>query len=154
MSDAPVPTASGPRTPGDAGYDFPEDDKEKFRALAASMSFVGVCLMLFGVLAAVFSLAALYAGFVSAGIGLACAAAVCILVAWWTVSAGRSLSALVATRGRDFEHLMAAVAQLRHLFAFARVAVVVCAVVISGVAGAVVWCMFVLDKGGRCLGSW
>jgi hypothetical protein len=87
-------------------------------------------------------------------LGLVAGAAVCILVAWWMMSAGRSLSALVATRGRDVEHLMGAVAQLRRLFGFARVAVIVFALLGAAFAGTIFWCTFAADKGGRCFAGW
>jgi hypothetical protein len=153
MSGAPrpsAPTVAGAR----ADYAFSDEDRDSIRALAASMSFVGVCLMLLGVLSAVFALGAVYAGFVPSGLGLLVGAAVCVLVAWWMMSAGRSLSALVATRGRDVDHLMGAVAQLRRLFGFARVAVILFALLGAAVAGVIFWCTFAADKAGRCFAGW
>ena len=135
-------------------YEFSEGDRDSIRALAASMSFVGVCLMLLGVLFGVFALGAVHAGFVPGGLALAVGAAVCVVVAWWMVSAGRSLSVLVGTRGRDVDHLMEAVAQLRRLFGFARVAVIVFALLGAAVAGAVFWCTFAADRGGKCFVGW
>jgi len=118
------------------------------------MSFVGACLMLVGVLGAVFALGAVYAGFLPGGAGLAAGALVCVAVAWWVVSAGRALSALVGTRGRDIDHLMKAVAQLRRLFGFARIAVIALALGGVAVASVVFWCTFTGDKGGRCALPW
>lgn len=142
MSDEPRPAAGA--------FDFSDAQKDRFRALAASVSFVGVCTMLFGAMSAVFALVAVYAGFAANGVGLAVAAAMLLVMAWWTVSAGRSLSALVSTRGRDVERLMEAVDQLRRLFGFARVAIIVVAIVVVVSAGAIVWCTLVVDKSGRC----
>jgi hypothetical protein len=139
----------GPRPPARA-YEFSEDQKEKFRALAASVSFVGVCTMLFGVMAVLFAFGAVYAGFATNGIGLGVGALLLLVMAWWTVSAGRSLSALVSTRGRDVERLMEAVEQLRRLFGFARVAIIAVALLVVVVAGAIVWCTLGVDKGGKC----
>lgn len=133
--------------------EFDDAQRDAFRALAASMSFVGVCALLFGVLAAFFALLAAYAGFALDGVGIAVGAAACALVAWWTMSAGRSLSALVRTRGRDVEHLMEAVRHLRLLFGFARVVIIVYALAIVGLAGLVVWCTFVRGSGGMCWGA-
>jgi hypothetical protein len=153
MSGGSRPSASS--VPGArADYEFSDGDRDSIRALAASVSFVGVCLMLLGVLSGVFALGAVYAGFVPSGLGLVAGAAVSILVAWWMMSAGRSLSALVATRGRDVEHLMGAVAQLRRLFGFARVAVIVFALLGAAFAGTIFWCTFAADKGGRCFAGW
>src|SRR2546430_10453745 len=119
MTLAPRPSAPDAPRPGtskEGAYEFTDTSKDSFRALAASMSFVGVCAMLFGALASVFALGALYAGLLALAIGTACGAAFSLVTAWWTMSAGRSLSALVATRGRDVGHLMRATAQLRRLF--------------------------------------
>ncbi|HEY4015921.1 MAG TPA: hypothetical protein VGM06_21440 [Polyangiaceae bacterium] len=136
----------------DAPYEFADARKESFRALAASMSFVGACLMLFGGLAAVFVAGELFAGFLSYAIGAAAVAALCLLGAWWTVSAGRSLSALVATRGRDVVLLMEAVAQLRRIFGLARIVIV--AIAVAAVTGGsfIVWCTLVSERGGKCFG--
>jgi hypothetical protein len=135
---------------GPLGYEFSEAQKERFRALAASVSFVGVCTMLFGAMAVLFGLGAVYAGFAANGVGLGVGAALLLVMAWWTVSAGRSLSALVSTKGRDVERLMEAVEQLRRLFGFARVAIIAASLVLVVVAGAIVWCTLAADKGGKC----
>jgi hypothetical protein len=119
------------------------------------MSFVGVCLMLFGVLLGVLALGALYIGFATSGLALAAGIAATIAAfyvpaAWWAMSAGRSLSALVRTRGRDAERLMEAVGHLRMLFGFARAVIIVQALVIAAAGGILVWCTFAMDKGGKC----
>ncbi len=85
---------------------------------------------------------------------LVAGAAVCLPLGWWATSAGRSLSALVRTRGRDVAHLMEAVAQLRRLFGFARVFIIVYALAAAAAGGAFVWCKFVVEKGGRCFAAW
>jgi hypothetical protein len=145
---------AGSGTEAEDAYEFADAHKDSFRALAASMSFVGVCTMLFGVLLGVFFAGALYEGFPALALGTAASSALCLLLAWWTVSAGRSLSALVATRGHDVEHLMQAVSQFRRLFGLARVLIVIIA--FAAVAGGtlVVWCTFVLEKGGKCFAAW
>jgi len=134
--------------------EFSEADKEGLASLAASMSFVGVCQMLLGLMAGTFGAAAGYGGFVAVGVGLAVGAAVCLPLGWWTTSAGRSLSALVRTRGRDVAHLMEAVAQLRRLFGFARVFIILYALGAAAAGAAFVWCNFVVEKGGRCFAGW
>jgi hypothetical protein len=156
MSDAPrpEPRPAPSRKEESAGgpYEFSEAHKESFRALAASISFVGVCSLLFAALSGVFALGEAYMGFIPNGIGTAAAAALNGVLAWWMLSAGRSLSALVRTRGRDVEHLMEAVTHLRKLFALARVAIIVIAMLVSALAAVVVWCTFVVDRGGKCFG--
>jgi hypothetical protein len=157
MTASARPSAADAPRPGTSRadvYEFPEPSKESFRALAASMSFVGVCAMLFGALACVFAAGALYAGFPALAIGTACGAVFSLVTAWWTMSAGRSLSALVGTRGRDVEHLMRAVAQFRRLFGLARIVIVVVAVAAVAGGGLVLWCTLIVDRGGKCFAPW
>ncbi len=149
---APAPRASAAPPPGE--YEFSEERKEDLAALAASMSFVGVCVMLLGLMSGTFALAAGYGGFAAVGVALVAGAAVCIPLGWWAMSAGRSLSALVRTRGRDVAHLMDAVVQLRRLFGFARVFIIVYALAAAVAGAAFVWCNFVVEKGGKCFAAW
>jgi len=114
------------------------------------MSFVGACLVLFGGLAALFGLVALYGGFPWAALGLVVAAAAYGPTGWWTTSAGRALSGIVRTRGGDVDHLMEAVQQMRRLFAFARAIIILQTLLMTALAGAVAWCSVMSDKGGRC----
>jgi hypothetical protein len=137
-----------------ARFEFDDDQKDAFRALAASMSFVGVCLMLFGVLLGVFAIGAVYSGFALNGGIIVAVAAAYAPAAWWTMSAGRSLSGLVRTRGGDMTFLMEAVGQMRLLFGFARAVIIVQALLISALAGIFVWCTFLADKAGRCWSGW
>jgi hypothetical protein len=116
------------------------------------MSFVGVCGMLFGALSVLFVFASIYAGAVVGAIAFAAMASVMAVTSWWTVSGGRSLSAMVRTRGRDVENLMAAVTQLRRLFGMQRVLVILVAMAMAVGFAAAVWCAFVVDRGGRCFG--
>lgn len=159
MSGAPRPSSPdasrpAPEAPTDVGYEFADAHKESFRALATSMSFVGACTMLFGGLSCVFFAGELYAGFIPSAFGTAVGAALCLVTGWWMTSAGRSLSALVGTRGRDLDLLMEVVVQLQHLFGLARVVIVVVAMIVVAGGGLVVWCMLVVDRGGKCFGLW
>ncbi|MGD0677397.1 MAG: hypothetical protein ABSC94_18410 [Polyangiaceae bacterium] len=132
-------------------YDFADAEKESFRSLAGSMSFVGVCLMLFGGLVAGFAVVALYGGFPGAALGFAAIAAAYAPAGWWTAAAGRSLSGIARTRGGDLGHLMEAVQPLRMLFAFARALIILQTLLLTALAGAFVWCTILADKGTRCL---
>jgi hypothetical protein len=156
MTAAPRPPTSDPPRGGAAprpagGYEFADAEKDSFRALAASVSFVGVCTMLFGVMAFVFGAGLLYFGFVPHALGAGAFASVCSVASFWTVSAGRSLAALVRTRGRDVEDLMEAVVQFRRLFGLARVLIVVIAMLAVAGCSLLVWCTLVPDRGGKCL---
>jgi hypothetical protein len=158
MGDVLRSSGSAP-TDGSGHVEFSESERESLRALAASMSFVGVCLILFGVLLGMLAAGALYSGFATSGLATGAVAAVVVAVAylpagWWAMSGGRSLSALVRTRGRDAQHLLATVAQLRRLFGLARAMIIVQALVIAAVAGIFVWCSFLVDKTAKCWGPW
>jgi hypothetical protein len=153
MSEASRPLSSSPAAPDASlrvGRDFSDDQKETFRSLSASMSFVGACLVLFGGLFAMFAVVALYAGFPWGALGLVVVAAAYGPAGWWTTSAGRALSGIVRTRGGDVDHLMDAVTQLRRLFAFARAMIIVQTLLMTALAGAVAWCSVASDKSGRC----
>ncbi len=149
---APAPAAAAPAHPAPLPFEFDEAQKGVFAALAASMSFVGVCGILFGALSTLFVFASLYAGVALGAVGWAAVATVVTITSWWTVSAGRSLSAMVRTRGRDVENLMAAVTQLRRLFGMQRILVIVVAMLMTAGFAAAVWCAFVAERGGRCFG--
>jgi hypothetical protein len=69
------------------------------------------------------------------------------------VSAGRSLSAMVRTRGRDVERLMEAVVQLRRLFGLARIVIILLAMLVTIGGALVVWCNLVVERGGKCFGG-
>jgi len=158
MGDEPRSAAFG-ISEGIPRGDFSDDERESFRALAASMSFVGVCLVLFGTLLGILAAGALYSGFATSGlaglaVGALLVAASYVPAGWWAMSGGRALSALVRTRGRDAQHLLEAVAQLRLFFGFARAVIIVQAVVIAAASGIVFWCTFVVDKGSKCWAPW
>jgi hypothetical protein len=144
--------AETPRAP--AEYEFSDEHKEVIRSLAASISFVGVCTMLFGIMSGVFAVGAMYSGFGAQGAALLVGAAVFVVTAWWTMSAGRSLSSMVTTRGKDIQRLMEAVRDLRKLYGFARVFVILAAVGLVAIAGGIVWCSFLTEKGGVCPVGW
>jgi hypothetical protein len=148
--DAPRPEAPGEPPP--EPYAFSDAHKDSFRALAASVSFVGVCTLMFAGLSAVFALGEIYLGFVPNGIATAAAAGVYGVMAWWMVSAGRSLGAMVRTRGQDVERLMEAVVQLRRLFGLARVVIILLAMMVTVGGALAVYCNVMVERGGKCLG--
>jgi hypothetical protein len=142
--------AAGPRV---EPYEFSDAHKDSFRALAASVSFVGVCTLMFAGLSALFGLGEMYLGFVPNGLGTLAASGVYGVMAWWMVSAGRSLSAMVRTRGQDVDRLMEAVVQLRRLFGLARVVIILLAMMVTVGGALVVYCNVVVERGGKCLGT-
>ncbi|MGH7296488.1 MAG: hypothetical protein ACRELB_16240, partial [Polyangiaceae bacterium] len=108
------------------------------------------CTMMLAALSAVFALGEMYLGFVPNGIGTAVGSGLYGVMAWWMVSAGRSLGALVRTRGRDVDQLMDAVVHLRRLFGLARVVIIAIAMLVTVGGALVVWCNFVVERGGKC----
>jgi hypothetical protein len=143
MSDVPRPE-----------YEFSEADKERFRGLSQSMSFVGACVVfLLGGLVGVGGLLAIYSGFPAVGAGLLAFAAVATPLGWWTMSAGRSLSSLVRTHGRDVGYLMDAVGPMRRLFGFALVVVILVTMAAMLACAGIGWCMVVGEGGGKCFGG-
>jgi hypothetical protein len=150
MSEASRP----PDLPEPSEYRFSEAHRDMFRTLAQSMSFVGVSLLLLSLLGgSIFGLVALSEGFVANGVAVLVAAVALVLMAWWMMSAGRSLGALVRTQGRDVHRLMEAVTQLRLLFGFARVVVIVFTLLVTLIAAGVLWCMLVGQAGTKCFGA-
>jgi hypothetical protein len=153
------PRSSGSVELGSGHVEFSDLERESLRALAASMSFVGVCLILFGGLLGMLAAGALYSGFATSGLAtgavIALGLAVVYLPAgWWAMSGGRSLSALVSTRGRDAQYLSETVRDLRRLFGLARAMIIVQALVVAGLVGVIFWCSFVVDKATKCWGPW
>jgi hypothetical protein len=147
MADASRLSPGGTAPQASRGTEFTEAHKESFRALAQSMSFVGVCLMLFGCLSGTLAVGALYSGYAISGLAIAATVAAAlagsyIAAAWWTAAAGRALSTLVRTRGRDLDHLMEAVGHLRKLFGFARALIIVQAALLASIGCAFAWWTF------------
>jgi hypothetical protein len=142
MADSVRPS----REPPPGAYEFSDDHKESFRSLSLSMSFLGVCAMLMGGLSAVFALGALFEGLVPNGIVTVIYAVLMMLMASWLLSGGRSLSAMMRTRGRDVDYLMETVQQLRRLFGMTLVLLMVG---MLGSIALVVWCAL---GSGKCFG--
>lgn len=127
-------------------FEFSDVQKESFRSLSMSMSFLGVFGMLLGGLAAVFALGALYEGFAVNGVAIGAYAIVVMLIASWLLAGGRSLSAMLRTRGRDIDCVMEAVGYLRRYFGLTLILLMVC--MMATVAG-VVFCAI---GTGKCFG--
>src|SRR6202035_4239761 len=70
---SPLPSSPAPGRPSSlpppGEYEFSEAHKEALAALAASTSFVGVCVMLLGMMSGVFALGAGYGGFLAVAVG-------------------------------------------------------------------------------------
>jgi hypothetical protein len=141
---------SDPRPSGDSAFELRDEHKEGFRSLATSMSFVGATGALFGLLSVVFAMLSYGSGFSAAAVVLSVSAVVQLLLSWWTMAAGRSFAALVRTRGRDVEHLMFGVGQLRRIYGAQLLLLVVTALGFVASATFIVWCELGARKGGTC----
>jgi hypothetical protein len=126
-------------------FEFSDAQKESFGALAGSVIFLGVCALLMSGVSLLGSLGALAEGYPSVAAGAVVGAVVYGFTAVSMLSAGRSLSAMLRTRGRDVALLMEAVTQLRRIFGLA---VGMMLLVVAG-GMAVAWCVV---TGNRCWG--
>jgi hypothetical protein len=127
------------------GYEFSDAHKESFAALAGSIIFLGVCALLLAAVATLGALGALVEGYAPLAAGAVIGAVVYGLVAAWMLSAGKALSGMMRTRGRDVDLLMQAVVQLRRLFAL----VMSMTLLAVAVGMLVAWCA---ATGSRCWG--
>jgi hypothetical protein len=134
------------RDPEPEGFEFSDVQKESFRALSLSMSFLGIFVMLIGGLSAVFALGALYEGFAVNGVVIGALAVVLMLVASWLLGGGRSLSAMMRTKGRDIDYLMEAVAQLRRYFGLTLILLMI------GMMATIAAVVFCAMGSGKCFG--
>jgi len=134
------------RDPKPEGFEFSDVQKESFRALSLSMSFLGIFVMLIGGLSAVFALGALYEGFAVNGVVIGALAVVLMLMASWLLGGGRSLSAMMRTKGRDIDYLMEAVAQLRRYFGLTLILLMI------GMMATVAAVVFCAMGSGKCFG--
>ena len=99
-------------------------EKDAFRKLGSSMSFVGVLGLLFGVMTIVGAIVTISVGSYIQAAVLGVAAALQIMIAVWTAQGGRALTSIYTTRGRDVTFLMQGVTQLRRIYGFALVMIV------------------------------
>jgi hypothetical protein len=134
------------RDPKPEAFEFSDVQKESFRALSTSMSVLGVFLMLLGGLSAVFALGALYEGFAVNGVVIGVYAVVLMMMASWLLGGGRSLSAMLRTRGRDVECVMEAVGQLRKYFGLTLILLMV------GMMATIAAVVFCAIGSGKCFG--
>lgn len=127
-------------------FEFSDVQKESFRSLSMSMSFLGVFTMLLGGLGAVFALGALYEGFAVNGVVIGAYAVVMMIMASWLLGAGRSLSAMLRTRGRDIECVLEAVGYLRRYFGLTLILLMV------GMMATIAAVVFCALGTGKCFG--
>jgi hypothetical protein len=128
----------------DQSFEFSDSQKDSFAALAGSVIFLGVCALLFASVSVLGALGALVEGYPAYAAAGVVGALVYGVTAAWMLSAGRSLSGMVRTRGKDVELLMQAVRQLRRFFAL----IMVLTLLSLATGMAALWCV---ATGGKCL---
>lgn len=126
------PSGEGGRmAKGQPEYEFTPQQNEAIGGLASAMRFVGICLMIWGVL----QILTLFAGNVLALIS----GVICLLTGIWTNSAASSFRSMVDTKGRDIANLMQAVGSLRSLYNLQRVLIIIALILIPiGIIGGLV----------------
>jgi hypothetical protein len=89
-------------------YEFNEQQNTQLAKLATSMTFVGVMMIVLGVICGLSVLAGEVSGVITG--------VLYVLIGVWTRSAGQSLRSIVDTEGNDISHLMDAIGNLGKLY--------------------------------------
>jgi hypothetical protein len=114
-------TAAAPALPGQ--YEFSLAQNATIGNLATKMRFVGLFLILGGILQCVAAFAGHYGGLISGAVN--------IMVGVWTRNAAGSFQQIVATQGRDITHLMNALGELLKLYRLQYVLLVIALVLLA-----------------------
>ena len=120
---------------GRGQYEFNDDQSRIIVDLASGLRIVGLLLFLFGVLTAVTLLSHLF------GMGwnpriagptlvMGAAALIYLSLGWWFQKSATSFVAVAATQGRDVDHLMDALNELRKSFSLVRTLIMIYGVII------------------------
>jgi len=104
-------------------YEFTDQQKAIFSDLASKMRFVGLFLVIGGVLECLTACSGHFGGIIS-GI-------VSILLGAWTRSAAGSFQQIVDTQGRDVSHLMSALGDLLNLYWLQYVLLIIALVLLA-----------------------
>ena len=116
-------------------YEFNEQQSAVILDLASGLRIVGFLLLLLGIFQAIglivsISRLGVHGPLVGAMLLLAAAALIYISLGWWFRSSAESFIEVVGTQGRDIDHLMTALNQLRKPFALIRTLIVAYAILI------------------------
>lgn len=100
-------------------YEFTGSQNELIEDLAARMNFVGILMIIGAILSLVASLATLLMGETKGVFDLSAVvqAAFLFITGWWTRNAAQSFNRVVNTTGSDIENILAALGELRKLYA-------------------------------------
>lgn len=100
------------------GYEFSGSQNELIADLAKKMNFVGILLMVIGILSLISSIIALFAAFSQGAFDFSSLVqgVLLLLVGLWTRNAAQSFKRVVSTTGADIENIMGALAELRKLY--------------------------------------
>ncbi|MCU0658069.1 MAG: hypothetical protein MUF64_23240 [Polyangiaceae bacterium] len=117
---------------GGDGYEFNEAQNGQISGLAGAMSFVGLLLLVSGVIEVVVGLVAMFGPTPGQGFGALAQGILNLLLGSWTRKAAGAFDQIVKTQGNDIDNLMAALGELSRVYHLQRVLVLVSVVVALG----------------------
>ena len=119
MSDLPTdpaaPASAASPSPSASQYEFSPLQEGVIDDLASKMRFVGMFLLVFGSL----GLASMVVAWIKGFWYFDASSLLVLFFGYWTLGASKSFGMVVTTRGRDINHLMKALLDLRSLYALA-----------------------------------
>ncbi len=112
-------------------YEFSEPQNQVLRELFGAMRFVGIALMVLGLLAGGFGVRKMTAGRTDSAVAMALLAVLLFFTGNWTRSASTSVQRIVSSSGNDITNLMAALMALRRVYSLQRTLLIASFVVIG-----------------------
>jgi hypothetical protein len=111
------------------GYEFNDAQNDRISRLAGAMSFVGLLLLVSGVIEVVVGLAVMFWLTPGQGFGALAQGILNLLLGSWTRKAAGAFDQIVKTQGNDIDNLMAALDELNRVYLLQRVLVLMSIVV-------------------------
>jgi hypothetical protein len=120
---------------GRGQYEFNHDQSRIIVDLASGLRIVGLLLFLFGALTAAALIPQLFGHgwdrrFAGPALVMGAAALIYLSLGWWFQKSASSFGAVAGTQGRDIDHLMDALNELRKSFSLVRTLIMVYGVII------------------------
>lgn len=103
-----------PNHPTRSEHEFDDEQNAVFKGLGGSMTFVGIALLIFGIIKAIYGVMSLSSpldGIVGIATGVCL-----VLIGAWLMSAATRFRDIVSTQGSDLTHLMAAIKKLTNVY--------------------------------------
>lgn len=100
------------------GYEFSDSQNELIGDLAKKMNFVGILMVVSGVVSLIAGIVTLFAAFSQGTFDFSSIVngVLLLLIGFWTRNASQSFSRIVNTTGTDIENMMGALGELRKLY--------------------------------------